>query len=217
MQPNVNFGASNGGNGFQSQKTPYRIFSNFNYCSSCGGHVHDDHTSATCKMPGPNHNRNATRQNMMGGSTSGMHKTIMPEQCDREANRHPQPQPSQGYLSWATAGFQGTKKSHEARFKGQRQQQQQQPRYQQANMMAPQLMTPSMVMQPGQMQMMQQPQMQMLQPQQMMAPMMQMQPMGQQQQHQQQHQQQGQQMQQQGQQQQQYAGFGAGNQMGSHF
>ena len=99
MQPNVNFGASGGGSATQTQKTPYRIFSNYNYCKSCGGHIHDDHTSMTCKTPGPNHDRNATRQNMMGGSTAGMHKTIMPEQCGRVANRHPQPEPSQGYLS----------------------------------------------------------------------------------------------------------------------
>ena len=63
VQPNKNFDNGGGTNYAQMQKNPYRIFANYNYCSSCGNHIHDDHTSATCKMPGPNCNCNETRQN----------------------------------------------------------------------------------------------------------------------------------------------------------
>merc|ERR1712194_637679 len=167
MQPNMNFG--NGATG-RAQKTPYRIYANYNYCHTCGGHVSDDHTSATCNVPGPNHQRSATRQNMMGGTNKGMHKPIMPEQCGRQRNVMPQRQPSQGYLSWKASGFQGTQGQHEAQFKGQRQQRQQQPAYPQANMMvpymmptqmAPQYAAPQMMMPaPMQMPMVQQQQMQ---------------------------------------------------------
>jgi hypothetical protein len=217
IQPNMNFGT-----GGAQQKTPYRIFDNWNYCHTCGGHISDDHTSATCMMPGPHHNCNATRQNMMSGTTRGMHKTVMPAQCGREARRGPQSPPTQGYLSWKASGFQGTRGQHEAQFKGQRQQrQQQQPAYPQANMMAPMMMpsqmaqqfiTPQMMMPaPAQMPMMQQQPMQQQQmmapPQQMMAPMMQSYPAAQQQQP----------GGQQAGQQQQYAGFGVGTQMGKYF
>ena len=85
------------------QKTPYHI-SNHTYCSSCGNHIHDDHTSPGFKTPGPNHNCNATCQNPMGGSLTGAHKTVVPEQrvreenCGMEANYNPQPNPMKGYF-----------------------------------------------------------------------------------------------------------------------
>jgi len=44
---------------------------NKNYCHTHGYCVADDHTSATCKAPGPNHKKEATRANTMGGSTKG--------------------------------------------------------------------------------------------------------------------------------------------------
>ena len=138
----MNFG--NGATG-GAQKTPYRIYANYKYCHTCGGHVSDDYTSATCNMPGPNHNRIATRQSMMGGTNKGMHKTIMPEQCGRQRNVMPQHPPSQGYLSWKASGFQGTQGQHEAQFKGQRQQRQQQPAYSQVDMMAPYMMPTQML------------------------------------------------------------------------
>ena len=94
-------------------------FSNYNYCSSYGNHIHDDYTSATCKMPGPNHNHIATHHNLIGGSVTGVHTTIMPEQCNREVNHGPHPNPSQGYLYCAASGFQETKRHHEAQFRGQ--------------------------------------------------------------------------------------------------
>ena len=72
----------------------------------------------------------------------GMHKTIMPEQYGRTVRRDPQGNPTQRYVSWAALGFQGTRKYHKNVFKGQwqKRQQQQQPAYPQANMMAPYVM-----------------------------------------------------------------------------
>ena len=119
----MNFG--NGTTGGAQQKTLSRIFSNYNYWHTCGGHVSDGHTSATYNVPGPTHNHSTTRQNIMGGTTKGMHKTIMPEQCGQIARREPHRPPSQGYLSWKVAGFQGTQGQHEAHFRGQQQQRQQ--------------------------------------------------------------------------------------------
>ena len=46
----------------------------------------------------------------MGGSVSGVHKRIVPEQCNREANHGPQPNPTQGYLSWRAPGLQETER-----------------------------------------------------------------------------------------------------------
>ena len=48
-----------------------RITSNNNYCYTHGYQIGNNHTSATCKNPGPNHNVNATAANTMGGSTRG--------------------------------------------------------------------------------------------------------------------------------------------------
>ena len=41
------------------------------YCHTHGYLVGPKHTSATCRQPGPHHNRNATRQNPMGGNMEG--------------------------------------------------------------------------------------------------------------------------------------------------
>ena len=78
----------------------------------------DDHISATCNVPGPTHNRSATRQNMMGGTTKGMHITIVPEQCGQVAKRDPQLSLSQGYVLWKASGFQGTQGQHKSQFRG---------------------------------------------------------------------------------------------------
>ena len=48
-----------------------RITSNNNYCYTHGYQIGNNHTSATCKNPGPNHNVNATAANTMGGSARG--------------------------------------------------------------------------------------------------------------------------------------------------
>ena len=41
------------------------------YCHTHGFLVGPKHNSETCRQPGPNHNRNATRQNPMGGNMEG--------------------------------------------------------------------------------------------------------------------------------------------------
>ena len=87
IQTNMNFGG--GGGGGAAMQNPYCIFANNKYCHSCGTHVHDGHNIVTCKMPGPNQNHNATLANPLGGSRSGAHKNVMPEQCGRTADRRP--------------------------------------------------------------------------------------------------------------------------------
>jgi len=62
---------------------PVRRFENMNYCHTHGGDVDDGHTSATCTRPGLYHNYYATRDNTMGGSISGLHKTILPSAVGR--------------------------------------------------------------------------------------------------------------------------------------
>ena len=46
-----------------------------------------------------------TKFNAMGGSVSGVHKTIMPSQYGCQPNRRMQREPSQNYLQWHTLGF----------------------------------------------------------------------------------------------------------------
>jgi hypothetical protein len=80
QQPTMNYGGTGGG---QQQNicpppNPYKRWENWNYCSSHGGDIDDNHTSATCGKPGPMHNPNASRANIMGVSVAGMHKTILP-------------------------------------------------------------------------------------------------------------------------------------------
>ena len=58
--------------------SPVKRFANWNYCWSHGGDIHNDHHSATCQNPKPGHQWHATRQNMLGGSTKGMWKHILP-------------------------------------------------------------------------------------------------------------------------------------------
>jgi hypothetical protein len=57
---------------------PVKCFENMNYCHTHSGDVDDGHTSATCTKPGHYHNYYTTSENTMGGSISGLHKTIMP-------------------------------------------------------------------------------------------------------------------------------------------
>jgi hypothetical protein len=88
-----------GGNGAGAQQpkppTPYKRWENWNYCSTHGGDVDDTHTSMTCGNRGPTHNPNATRANIMGGSTAGMHKTILPSACGRTPPPPRRPQQQQ--------------------------------------------------------------------------------------------------------------------------
>ncbi len=62
QQPNMKYGGTGGS---QQQNicpppNPYKLWEIWNYCSSHGGDVDDNHTSATCGKPGPMHNPNAT-------------------------------------------------------------------------------------------------------------------------------------------------------------
>lgn len=73
-----------------SVPNPYKRFENMNYCHMHGGDVDDFHTSATCSKPGQFHVYDATCDNTMGGSVSGLHKTIMPSASGRRpAGRTP--------------------------------------------------------------------------------------------------------------------------------
>jgi hypothetical protein len=74
QQPTMNYGSTGCG---QQQNicppNPNKRWENWNYCSSHGGDIDNNHTSAMCGKPGTMHNPNATRTNIMGGSVSGMH------------------------------------------------------------------------------------------------------------------------------------------------
>jgi len=84
-------GTNGGGYGVNNQNpsgqppTPIKRFDNWNYCSTHGGDMDNNHTSATCARPGENHQRAATRTNTMGGSLRGMHKIILPSAIGRQA------------------------------------------------------------------------------------------------------------------------------------
>ena len=77
---------------------PVKRFANMNYCHTHGADIDDAHNSATCARPGPFHNYQATRNNTMGGSIRGTHKTIMPS-----VGGHQQPQ-QLGYPNGYTRG-----------------------------------------------------------------------------------------------------------------
>jgi hypothetical protein len=94
QQPTMSFG----GMGVNHQQalcppTPSKHWENWNYCHSHGGDVDNNHTSVMCGKPGPTHNLNASRTNIMGGSVAIMHKTILPSACGHTLpNCHPQKQ-----------------------------------------------------------------------------------------------------------------------------
>ena len=93
-------GNNNNGNGNNrsNAKHPIKRYENQNYCHSCGFDIASTHTSQTCPKPKQNHQYNATRSNIMGGSMTGSHKTIMPSAAGRvcqEAKR--QQQHNNGY------------------------------------------------------------------------------------------------------------------------
>jgi hypothetical protein len=95
QQPTMNYGGTGGGQqqNIHPPTNPYKRWENWNYCSSHGGDVEDNHTSATCSKPGSMHNPNAARANTMGGSVSEMQKTILPSTSGRTPpNHHPQQQ-----------------------------------------------------------------------------------------------------------------------------
>ena len=141
----------------KKEKTPFRCYENFNYCWTHGHHVEDDHTSATCTMPRPGHQVAATKQNTMGGSNGGSHKTIMPSQSGRTRITRGQRPASQAYKMWKAAGFPaGGMKPFAEQLKAQKRATQPQTPQMQMNYMMPgqQMMPPTM---PPNMQMWQQP------------------------------------------------------------
>jgi hypothetical protein len=100
-------GGYNGGGGTNSggyctvtgdPPTPIKRFENWNYCSTHGGNVDNYHTSETCPRPRENHQRKATRNNTMGGSMHGMHKTILPSAAGRQAPTPRPPPPPINYI-----------------------------------------------------------------------------------------------------------------------
>jgi hypothetical protein len=90
----MNYGGTGGGQ--QQNIHPsnlYKRWENWNYCHSHGGDVDNYHISMTCGKPGPMHNPNTSRNNIMGGSVAGMHKTILPSTSGpTPPNHHPQQQ-----------------------------------------------------------------------------------------------------------------------------
>ncbi len=67
---------------------PVKRFANMNYCHTHSADVNNGHNSATCTRPGPYYNYQATRNNTMGSSIKGMHKTIMPN-AGGQSRHHP--------------------------------------------------------------------------------------------------------------------------------
>ena len=61
-----------------NNKNPIKRYENLNYCHSCGFNIPAAHSSATCPKQKQGHQFQATRQNTMGGSMAGSHKTVMP-------------------------------------------------------------------------------------------------------------------------------------------
>lgn len=53
-------------NNDKTDKIPFCIFENQNYCWTRGHHIEDDHTSATCRIPKPGHQIVTNKMNTMG-------------------------------------------------------------------------------------------------------------------------------------------------------
>ena len=58
--------------------SPYKKYSNWNYCWTHGHDIADNHTSANCHNPAHGHVWHATKQNTCGGTTRGHHKIMYP-------------------------------------------------------------------------------------------------------------------------------------------
>ena len=54
-----------------AQEPKRKVYDNTNYCHTHGYHVNNDHTSSRCKNPKDGHQKEASRTNIMGGSTRG--------------------------------------------------------------------------------------------------------------------------------------------------
>jgi hypothetical protein len=108
QQPTMNYGDTGGGQqqNIPPPPNPYKQWENWNYCSSHGGDVDNNHTSMTCGKPGPMHNPNATHTNIMGRSVTRMHKTILPStsgrtppNCQPQQQQRPQQPPPNAYYT----------------------------------------------------------------------------------------------------------------------
>jgi hypothetical protein len=69
--PNNNNGNNKGNNKSYSSAVTGRKYHNNNYCWSHGYHIHDLHTSDTCRWTKEGHKKEATRENTMNGTTQG--------------------------------------------------------------------------------------------------------------------------------------------------
>jgi hypothetical protein len=96
QQPTMTL-CSTGGSQQQALRppTPYRHWKNWNYCHTHSGDVDNTHTSTTCGKPGPMHNPNASRANIMGRLVARMHKTILPLACGHTTPPNHRPQQQQ--------------------------------------------------------------------------------------------------------------------------
>ena len=95
--------AANQPNQHQRAPNPIKRHKNWNYCHTHGFDVPDHHCSSNCPKPGPKHNWQATRNNIMGGLRKGQHKTMLPSQAGRRpfqsrapTNGAPPPPPRPG-------------------------------------------------------------------------------------------------------------------------
>jgi hypothetical protein len=90
QQPTMNYGGTGGGQQQNNRPppNPHKQWENWNYFSSHGGDVDNNHASATCGKPGPMHNPNATCANIMGGPVAGLHKIILPSTSGHTPPNH---------------------------------------------------------------------------------------------------------------------------------
>ncbi len=81
------YGGGNGGHQTLSSLPPLLVkwYENWNYCSTHGGNVDNNHTSATCACPSKNHQHAATHTNAIGGNMHYMNKTVLPSATGRHA------------------------------------------------------------------------------------------------------------------------------------
>jgi hypothetical protein len=81
-----------GGQQLLQPPTPFKMFENWNYSHMHGRDVNNTHTGMRFHHPGPSHNPNGTRTNMMGDNMAGLHRTILPSAsgCFPPAQRQPQ-------------------------------------------------------------------------------------------------------------------------------
>ncbi len=90
----------------QQSRQPNNVkrFECWTYCHTHGCDVAPTHTSMTCTKPDQGHQMYATRNNPMGGSMKGQHKTILPSAVGKECaskRSKKQQQPMQQQPNWS--------------------------------------------------------------------------------------------------------------------